>query len=348
MRYENIKKELLFFEEGEKLYQQFYQICSTAYTEPIKKWEELRQRFSGIDLPCDAPTPVAMYLTEKDFFPYEDIEVNCFKNLRYCPAFLHKLEFIKIVYVLQGKAVFYFSDKIFEMNEGQFCIVSPGIEQAVFSSHDEDCVMNILLRSTTFTSAFAALLAEQNILSDYFWKMSYAKYSDEVLFFTCTRDEKLEKLVLKMYAEIKEQVHPSNILLKSYVMIFLGEALRRHRSEVRRLEKQEEQMYRPAMIIQEMKDNLKTVNLKELARKWRMSENDLNHLLKVEVGYSYAWLLMDIRMRQAADYLLKTEMSVERIMEEIGLNDLSSFYRHFKKRYGMTPQNYRIFGGKSI
>ncbi len=344
-----ILQKLISFTQEEYFYKQWYQTDPLAYGTPIRSWEEFRERFpADTGIPPEPPTPVGDYLTEKAFFTGNEIEVNCFKNLRYCPAFFHQLEFIKITYVMRGSATLYFNNTSYLLTEGQFCIVSPGVEQAVFSGNDGDCVMNILLRGTTFTDAFAALLEEQNILSDYFWKMSYARYSEEVLLFTGSRDEKLEKLVLQMFREIREHKRPSNILLKSYVMIFLGEGLRRHKTDVIRLTGQEEHPYLPALILKDMKQHLKTVTLKELAAKWEMSESQINHFLKVQIGYSYTYLLSEMRMKQATEYLTKTDLSVERIMEEIGWNDLSSFYRQFKKKYAMTPYQYRTYGGRNL
>ena len=37
-------------------------------------------------------------LTEEEFFEQNHQEAVCFNNLRYCPPFLHRLEFIKIIY----------------------------------------------------------------------------------------------------------------------------------------------------------------------------------------------------------------------------------------------------------
>ena len=72
-----------------------YQENPAAYDSPIRSWEEFRGRFST-EIAKEAPTPVKGFLSEKEIFPNEDVQVYCFKNVRFCPPFLHKLEFIKI------------------------------------------------------------------------------------------------------------------------------------------------------------------------------------------------------------------------------------------------------------
>jgi YesN/AraC family two-component response regulator len=42
--------------------------------------------------------------------------------------------------------------------------------------------------------------------------------------------------------------------------------------------------------------------------------------------------------------LRETSCSVEEIMFNVGYTDISYFYRVFKKKYGMTPNQYRCQG----
>lgn len=92
-------------EHGQKEYRNLYQKNPAAYDSPIRSWKEFRERFST-EIAKEAPTPIKGFLSEKEIFPNEDVQVHCFKNVRFCPPFLHKLEFIKIVYIMEGTAVF--------------------------------------------------------------------------------------------------------------------------------------------------------------------------------------------------------------------------------------------------
>lgn len=87
-------------------------------------------------------------------------------NNRYCPAILHRLKFIKVICVFRGKCGFFYQGKRIEMTKGNVCIVAPGVEQAVFSCHDEDVIINVLIRASSFSDVFAETLKGQNILED--------------------------------------------------------------------------------------------------------------------------------------------------------------------------------------
>lgn len=339
---ENTEELLLRQGFGEEVYRELYSRCPEAYQEPIHNWDELRMRF-GRPIMEEPPTIVKEYLTEAEFFALKDLPVSCFANVRFCPPFLHKLEFIKIVYILKGTAFFYLNGRKYEMHEGNFCIVSPGLEQAVFTGDDTSVAVNILLKASTFTEAFSAILTEQGVLADFFGKLAYTKYYNRVLFFTCGPDEKMKNAVLRLFHELNQEKQPSSLICESYVCIFLGEGIRKHRHELIYLEGLDEKVFPIPDILQYMKKHMRDITLEELAEKWGKGrrEEDIQFELKMETGYSFNSLLADLRLQKAADLLRKTQRSIEAIMEEIGWKDSAAFYRSFRKRYGKTPQDYR-------
>ena len=80
-------EEILRQEEyGQKEYRNLYQKNPTAYDSPIRSWEEFRERFST-EITKEAPTPVKGFLSEKEIFTNEDVQVHCFKNVRFVHRF---------------------------------------------------------------------------------------------------------------------------------------------------------------------------------------------------------------------------------------------------------------------
>ena len=312
---------------------------------PVNDWTELVHRChkKGVKyIPEKEPSMMATVLNEEDCFRSSDEEVKCLRHLRYCPAFIHRLEFIKIIYVFSGQITVYLNDMEYEMHSGNFCIVTPGIKHTVFSKNDEDWVINILMRISSFSNSFSSILMEQNILSDFFWKLLYTKHSNRMLLFCCPNDDKLDRWVEKMYRESERESGASNLLMKSYAMIFLGIVMREHLNELQLLENAAmDDVYVLPAIIQHIKNNLSTVTLEELTRKFKMEEDELRHYIVKESGYTFSYLIRDLRFRKALYLLRNTNMSVERIIEEVGYNNITNFYRSFKKNFGKTPLEYR-------
>ena len=91
-------------------YRSYYFENPAAYDSPIRSWEEFRGRFRtefAAHMPKEAPTYMNPFLEESAyFFPNPKDEVALVVNCGYCPPFLHRLAFVKIVYVLRGSCFF--------------------------------------------------------------------------------------------------------------------------------------------------------------------------------------------------------------------------------------------------
>lgn len=330
--------------DAEKLYKSLYLQFPQVWEEPTEDWEELVRRYHRLgvrEIPPQPPSVMGTVMTEEDFFYGRAREVVCFNNLRYCPPFLHKLEFIKIVYVRRGCVTLYMDEKKCELTSGNFCIITPGVKHTVFSRKDEDVIVNILMRISSFSHAFSGILREQNILTDFFWKILYTRHSNRVLIFACENDAKLDRWVEKMFDESAREEHASNLLMKSYAMIFLGIVMRGHLDALHPEEELSDQVYVMPAIIQKMRDHLSTITLGELSRQFHMDEEELKRYIVKESGYTWRSLLRDLRLRRAVELLRHTQMSMEKIAEETGYSSMSNFYRSFRERFGKTPLEFR-------
>ena len=223
------------FIPAETVYKEYYIGCSDAFITPISSWEEFarRMREGGYrgKVPDAAPSPIAPWLSENDFFPEKRLDVSIVRNDRYCPPFWHRLEFIKIVYIAKGSAEFFVNDSVTVMREGELCLVPPGVRNATFSHSDGDIVINVIVKRSTFERSFSSLLTESSPLSDYFLRMLYRKNGDYVLFFRKKGEEDLTGLILQLYRELSLGASASNIMLKSYLMLLFGNMLRHYAPE---------------------------------------------------------------------------------------------------------------------
>ena len=68
----------------------------------------------------------------------------------------------------------------------------------------------------------------------------------------------------------------------------------------------------------------------------------ISRLLKKYTGCNFKELLLQRKMQQAAYLLKETTLTVDRIMEAVGYENSSYFYRQFKAKYGCSPATYRM------
>ena len=72
-----------------------------------------------------------------------------------------------------------------------------------------------------------------------------------------------------------------------------------------------------------------------------MNPDYLSHIFSTKAGASLSSYIMDERMAAVKRLLATTGFSPQQICDQIGIENVSYFYRQFKKSSGVTPQQYR-------
>lgn len=83
------------------------------------------------------------------------------------------------------------------------------------------------------------------------------------------------------------------------------------------------------------------LSLRQLALAVGTNENYLKAGFKHEFGISVFGYLFECRMQTARRLLLDPQLSIDRIAMAVGYTDPLSFYRPFRRRFGITPMQYR-------
>ena len=78
-----------------------------------------------------------------------------------------------------------------------------------------------------------------------------------------------------------------------------------------------------------------------IAEEIHMNPDYLSHIFSTKAGASLSSYIMDERMAAAKRLLATTGFSPQQICDQIGIANVSYFYRQFKKSSGVTPQQYR-------
>jgi 2-isopropylmalate synthase len=94
-------------------------------------------------------------------------------------------------------------------------------------------------------------------------------------------------------------------------------------------------------IINYINTNYLTVTLDELADQFHLSKPYLSKYIKDKSGKTFGELVKAVRMKKARTLLKGGNMTVEAIAENVGYQNVEHFNRLFKKKYGMTPVQFR-------
>jgi|EP00388_Colpodella_angusta_P009535 AraC-like DNA-binding protein len=85
----------------------------------------------------------------------------------------------------------------------------------------------------------------------------------------------------------------------------------------------------------------KDITLEEVASLSNLSITSFCRYFKLMTKKTYYDFLIEIRVSHACRFLIENKLPTEMICFNCGFNNVSNFYRHFKKVTGMTPLDYK-------
>lgn len=85
----------------------------------------------------------------------------------------------------------------------------------------------------------------------------------------------------------------------------------------------------------------KDISLEEIASLSNLSVTSFCRYFKLMTKKTYYDFLIEIRVSHACRFLIENKLPTEMICFDCGFNNVSNFYRHFKKVTGLTPLNYK-------
>ncbi|PTQ95753.1 AraC-like DNA-binding protein [Mucilaginibacter yixingensis] len=85
----------------------------------------------------------------------------------------------------------------------------------------------------------------------------------------------------------------------------------------------------------------KEIGLQEIAAIGNLSVTSFCRYFKLMTKKTYSDFLTEIRISHACRFLIEDKMPTEVLCFECGFNNVSNFYRHFKKVTNMTPLEYK-------
>ncbi|MCI9176736.1 MAG: 2-isopropylmalate synthase [Lachnospiraceae bacterium] len=103
-------------------------------------------------------------------------------------------------------------------------------------------------------------------------------------------------------------------------------------------------------IMNYIQEHYLTVTLDELTEKMHLSKPYLSKYIREKSGKTFGDIVKNVRMKKARTLLKNTSMTVDNIADSVGYQNVEHFNRLFKKKYGMTPVQFRNSrqGGKSF
>jgi len=266
-----------------------------------------------------------------------DIFVNKHFNFIIDPPHYH--DYFEIYYVFKGNCEFVFEKEHRTLEEGELCIISPTSLHNIIADNTDSIIISIAIRKSTFDNTFFTLLSQKDLLSYFFKTVLYNKTSPNYLLFHTKNSKDIKILIKNLILENnKGDIYYNNCSI-SWANILFSTILRNY-SETIQFNKYDIGSDF-SLIVQYIQNNYKALTLSALAEYFHYSEAHLSVLIKKNLGLKFTTLLTNLKMEDAKDYLINTDLPIEKISEYAGYNSVEHFSRTFKRYYEKSPQQFR-------
>ena len=239
-------------------------------------------------------------------------------------------DFVKLVYVLRGRGALEFHDQVFRFQKEDLLVVPPGTENRISDAPDAASSLYVCcLRINLFDF-------DPNFLST-------------IRPGTVHRSVHLANRVA---SQLRRMRHWQDIEEPTRAISMVASALRIMKWIGQQRDREQNGGYQPGVSRddREQMENYiarlhtlfyEATTIDAAADSIGMSRRAFTRLFQELTGSTWLDYVRRLAIDHAKHQLAQTDLSIASVAFECGFNDLSTFYRQFKSRVGMSPKQYR-------
>ena len=258
----------------------------------------------------------------------------------------HKHRFFEINFILSGSGINKVNGEQIIMHKGDAILMHPDTFHRLYI--DENSVaVNLLiyppfllsnLQSAHPDSALGKFLSSSEN-SDHNYYILFSGGSDDT---SCA-----ERLIDKIRENIESGV--DNLFAEEGLFLLLFSHLLENKTEIRLSSRRGKDSERfQEKLMDYTISNYNTVSLEILSQKFNYSRSHICRVFKHYTGVTCTEFINELRLSKASEMLTYYNYGISEIAEKIGYQSIEHFYRLFKKKYGISPLQYRKANKKPI
>lgn len=284
----------------------------------------------------------------KNLFEYSDI-LNSPIEVFYCinkynanPVEAHWHYFVEILYIAGGPVTVTCNENIYELKEGDMIFIPPQVVHSIAGSDEKGfkylCVkfnINKIQLAGNYLPNLSATIRK------------VGKLPNPPLVFTSLsfNNVNLEEFFMELKAESDSKFYGYNSYIYTRLSGLLLQILRIWfykgiSFENDAITESDDFSIQDALLYIDKHSN-ENINIANLAAKCSMSYSYFAKVFHKQYGQSCKQYIEFIRLNKAENLLLFTDYDLTRIAGETGFADCSHLIRSFKKRYNLTPKQFR-------
>lgn len=253
----------------------------------------------------------------------------------------HRHNYVEMVYMCSGSTTHTINDtdRII-LNEGDLLFLNQNVTQEIEAAKETDIAVNFIILPEFFDHAFN-MIEQENVLRDFLIStLSQDTSLTNYLHFRAKDILPVQNLLENMIWTLIEQKTGTNTINQ----ISMGLLFMNLSAFAENINQNYPNQYEQTLVFSVLKyieTHYKNGTLANIADELNQETYYISRLLKKHTGAHFKELLQQRKLQQAVYLLKQTSLTVDSIMEAIGYDNSSYFYRKFKEKYHCSPKEYR-------
>lgn len=253
----------------------------------------------------------------------------------------HRHNYVELLYMCSGSTTHIINGtQTLVLQTGDLLFLNQAVYHEILPASEQDVGVNFIILPQFFDRSFR-MLEQENVLRDFLISTLAGESAFAGYLHIAAHDIlPVQNLLENMIWTLLEKKPGVNVLNQTTMGLLLLN-LAMFAEDVNRTApgNREESMVFTAL--KYIETSYKNGTLEEIAAQLHLPPYTLSRLLKHHTGQNFKQLLQQRRLQQAAYLLGNTRLPADAVLEAIGYENSSYFYRIFREKYGCSPAEYR-------
>lgn len=280
-------------------------------------------------------------IKENNTIPFEK-DIFTTVHLPYLFPKPHVHDFFELIYIYSGSCTLFFDSEEKVFHTGDLCILAPNSVHYA-RANENSLVLSINIRQSTFDKTFWNLLENDNLLTTFFKQCLYNRHATNYLTFSISDLEQYNPLVQQIFDESNLSDPYSNNITISLVHFFFGKLLRNFGNTIHLYNDFQSSTFNNdfPLMLRYIQANYATTSLSSLSEVFHYSTVHISRMFKKNLNENFSSVLQTLKLEHAQSLLENTDHTLTEIAEMVGYDSPDHLSRTFKKKYHVTPSEYR-------